>query len=375
MTDIDFDELDRAVNSLMQKHDGKESAQPASAPDVTDSVQPTQSAISEAPTSDANLAPATNTPITPPASLSTSPATRRSAGRFMDVVHPSSDMMSNRPPQTRPSRVGVSLQPSVEVAEAKEPSLEEPTVINDEAQLSAIEESPIVPMTDMQALPEEEITDSTSATGEVTPEPEHSDQAQLDDSVASLMADELREAQAPLESPFVQGAVVDKRPLGGTASDEPQIQEPVDQPASPDISSIDSVSATDVELSQEQDVWGQEQSEDQAVAEPLAPELDKDLMALESSDPSVAEEPVATEANPSFLSSHPVAPVAGDIPQQYTADLDNEPEPAPMYDATTSSPELTHKEKKKSGWLTVFLIILLLVIGAGGGAVVWYFLL
>ena len=75
MQDLDFEELDKAVNSLM----------PQSASDNT-AVQPS------------NNNPVTNPVVAPIANTVERPAT----GRFMDVVHPSSDMRSslNMPQRT-----------------------------------------------------------------------------------------------------------------------------------------------------------------------------------------------------------------------------------------------------------------------------------
>lgn len=328
MTDIDFDELDKAVNSLMQQHDEKEAEE----------TEPSESIE----------VPADDTPSIP--SLS-SPATKRATGRFMDVMHPSSDMMSNHPPQPRASHVGISIQPSVDVRSS-----------SDE---------------------EENVDPAVELVIETAPQVDLSEQDHLDTTVASLMADELRDTQtSPLESPFVQGAVVDKRPLGITLSDDTQSQGSINQPtlsgeSSSGVEPTQSVQAIqDTEISQVQDAWAQEDSGDQLVTEPLVPELDKDLMALESSDPLTVEEPVEEKSNLSVpTSSSSITPLAGDILQQYTADFDSEAEPVPMYDAASSSPELAHKEKKKSGWLTVIMIVLLLIVGAGGGAAAWYFLL
>lgn len=74
MQDIDFDELDRAVNSTL---DSKPTRSDAS----DDSSVPVSVTRSE------------------PSTTSPAPAARRSSGRFMDVVHPSSDMRSSSTPE------------------------------------------------------------------------------------------------------------------------------------------------------------------------------------------------------------------------------------------------------------------------------------
>lgn len=72
MKDIDFDELDRAVHSATNGGNSKSDDNTRSEP---------------APVDNESITPASS-PVRPPVSL----ATRRSSGRFMDVVHPSSDM-------------------------------------------------------------------------------------------------------------------------------------------------------------------------------------------------------------------------------------------------------------------------------------------
>ena len=384
MTDIDFDELDKAVSSLMQQHNDKnlqtlpqtEQQEPAlsqSALPPNEAASPTVAGL-DIPEPEKPKPPVTplNAPVaepistTPPAQsetevvpvVSSTPplATKRTSGRFMDVVHPSSDMMNNHPVRPRASRVGVSLQPTTEVTtKVVAESIATPTEAQDhiavEAASGVSENEPIQP--------------------------------------PSVTTDELYVSQPPLESPFVQGAVVDKRPLGGTdiVEDTPETELPVTTdipivpiattPSEQPIETSPEISEGDI---REQDAWGAAKSEDQLSAEPLVPELASDLMALETSEPSVVEEVTEVVEQPAqkieeMKKALPVTPVMGDIPQQYTAELGSEPEPVPMFDAAAQTPELTHKEKKKSGWLTVVLIFLLLIIGGAGGAAVWYFLL
>lgn len=87
MNDIDFDELDRAVSSTL-----------------------TPSAITDA--------PSLPDPMAGPTTMS--PAARR-GGRFMDVVHPSSDMRGASTPAPRPASLAVPDRPPA-VVEPIEPS-------------------------------------------------------------------------------------------------------------------------------------------------------------------------------------------------------------------------------------------------------------
>ena len=397
MTDIDFDELDRAVNSLMQQHkDETESpADPAETPSnsspvgniavpdpAVESTEPVAKPVASVP--DTSVATSTTPTIPQDAShtnSSTAPslATKRTTGRFMDVVHPSSDMMSSHVNTIRPrtSRVGVSLQPSSDIT---------PPVDNLDQTEQSASDTVEVAETPVQDTVQPPVTDSyENPSDQSQPESSSTPETELNEAMSKLMEQELSETpQAPLETPFVQGAVVDKRPLGGAPVDVSDVAKTDDTPSSSDLSD----EATE--------------SIEPASVQTLAPELDRDLMALESSDPETSPDlveapvepvesveasepaPEQTEIKPEEVQSSntvpnnstvQAVPVAGDIPQQYAAQPDTDPQPEPMYDAAAESPELAHKEKKKSGWLTVVLILLLLVVGAAGGAAIWYFLL
>jgi hypothetical protein len=93
MKDLDFDELDRAVNSLLTNNDAPAADDTPPLP-VNDTVVPVDEVVPQ------------------PQPTATQPlAARRSSGRFMDVVHPSSDMRASMP--VRPvSREGLGIAPS-----------------------------------------------------------------------------------------------------------------------------------------------------------------------------------------------------------------------------------------------------------------------
>lgn len=88
MSDIDFDELDRAVNGALNNIPTPKAAPEIPAPQK-ESVQ--------------TISPL-HTPLTP------TPAARRSSGRFMDMVHPSSDMRSTN--GSRPAETKIQLTPT-----------------------------------------------------------------------------------------------------------------------------------------------------------------------------------------------------------------------------------------------------------------------
>jgi hypothetical protein len=155
MTDIDFDELDRAVNSTYGSKDEGMSE--------TQSVAVRQS--SGRPDAQTVMDKETVPPRSP------SPAMRRSSGRFMDVVHPSSDMRNSS-------------------SSAPEPR-------------SYVRESPKA----QDATPkswQDSSSDMESDEKQEMPSTENSDSEKI---------------IKPLESPFLSDAKVEKRPLGAFSNE------------------------------------------------------------------------------------------------------------------------------------------------------------
>jgi len=124
MSDIDFDELDRAVNGVLSTNDT-----PAPAPSVPvqeTPVEPQPEATTITHVERTQLSPVSSTPKPPVAS--TAPAARRSSGRFMDVMHPSSDMRSRNPDTqvvVKPEVTAV-VQPAAAVDYPESPAWNEP---------------------------------------------------------------------------------------------------------------------------------------------------------------------------------------------------------------------------------------------------------
>ena len=101
MSEFDFDELDRAVNGALGS--SIDNTAPVATPaTVTEPVAPqnieTPSVPAFVPAQRSTMSSAVptppSTPVTPPTVVASAPAARRSSGRFMDMVHPSSDMRS-----------------------------------------------------------------------------------------------------------------------------------------------------------------------------------------------------------------------------------------------------------------------------------------
>lgn len=371
MKELDFDELDRAVSSLMgsvpktapvaPQEDGMKtltitptlgtSNTPPTLPVVPTPSVPAQEASDVAPTPslDAQL----------PAERS-SLATRRS-GRFMDVVHTSSDM--TRPTAARPvSRQGVTLEPTstTEDTVSSEP-IAAPTEVSP---IETQDEPELAPVSTHDWPDPLDMSDTQHASPE-----EDKPEASTED---STVADDLSVAEVetaaegpiePLNSPFLVDAKVEKRPLGGVLeTNEPELEQAEDtQVAEEAQPPVDTVSST------------------------LPEELQEKLAAIEAGVPMDEEveapvqpvsRPVAAAPTPVVEAATPAPAGPVSIPQQYreeptTSDQTN----GAIYDTSDYHQPLDHPAKKKSGWLWIVWVLILLVLGGAGGAAAYLYLL
>ncbi|HET6746967.1 MAG TPA: hypothetical protein VFH06_02580 [Candidatus Saccharimonadales bacterium] len=363
MKDIDFDELDKAVNSLM-----------ADVPKTPTPSSPTEKTV-EIPTTGNSTTSTLPTPVTSPEpkttpTLQTAPASRR-GGRFMDVVHPSSDM--KKPEATKPvSRQGVTIAPRSTASEPL-PTVDKtiPTPISKEPSDSPVSEPPQDPVVktdwpdplDMAGFGAKDNTASPVEKEPPVPVPDQKDE--LDEPQTST--EELA-AEPPLTSPFLPDTKVEKRPLGGNASEESSKNDlPVEV-------NDDQLPATADDV------------------KPLLPEeLHSDLVAIESdatehkedTEPQTDEHPVDSkpekpapwvepmkEEKPKEAPT-PTGPAS--IPQQYREEPSSgDQKNGAIYDTANYHQPLAHPAKQKSGWMWVVWIILILIIGAGGGAALYF---
>lgn len=337
MKDFDFEEIDKAVAGALATDTPLTGEQlveepivtPAPAPEPVREVTPESEKPSETPR--------------------IAPAARRSSGRFMDVVHPSSDMRG-RTTFTPPA-----------------------------APSAANQTAPVEP---------QKPAGSTSSTQE----------------------DELEAWAKPLESPFLPDAKVEKRPLGGVASsidipledllldepdelrieapNEPRLEAPdelrLEATAMPDP--IDFAAHSSAPAFEIEDTGIEEQPASEPVAGEVAPieELAKssihaDLAAeLESASEKPAE--VTPEVEPETQPEQPVAPVEEptgptSITQQYTEQPSSAEAPGAIYDTEAYHQPVVPVVKKKSGIWVVLWILLLIILGAGAGVVFYLFVL
>lgn len=213
-------------------------------------------------------------------------------------------------------------------------------------------------------------------------EPEISTEAPESEPVEKESVHDDAEIVPPLESPFLEGVAVDKRPLGEllaaesvTTQDTDVLAESTDDESVAEVA----VAATDEQEAIDEpanDAWAAEPGETSAPVEvPTIPELGSDVLAVESE----ADKVVSQEEEPAALAPTSTAPaksvVTGDITPQYAATATDTPEPSAIFDAAAEGAQpLQHPTKKKSGWMVLVWIVLLIIVGVAGGVAAWYFL-
>lgn len=336
-------------------------------------------------------------PAVPP-----SPAiSRRPAGRFMDVVHPSSVMRGHGIHQPR---TGVTLQPTGSYLSGQahngqrgvNMSEDDETVSSD---MMADDKAPsmypadreikrrpprLVLQPDPSHVAEGLTSDNVSLNTKDVPDYE-SMASEAEASTDSAFIEEgLLAEDAPAKTPADEGLTMDEL----TADDDHLVAEAAESQSANDLSAersdldaangvgadrasleatIDEIEAS--EVGEQLDATTQPSDSPTGHSADNASELDSELMAIESMDEG--EDVTGNEP-----ASRPQAP--GDIPQQYAAGKEVAPDPEPMFDAAASQPaagESALADKKKSGIGTILLIILFALIGVGGGAAAYFFLL
>ena len=426
MTDIDFDELDRAVNSLMSKQQEKNSVDAevkheVETPSVEEKktietstvgssfappVTPFAPAL-DAPSSNSNslvpsaepkteqnspqdslvekpeiisapaatVAPSSTldqTPDSTPKEDKTSPViTRRPTGRFMDVVRPSSVNNIQKSASSAPSRTGVSIQPSADLVDVvnmtgkTSPIEEELSAVDN--QLDSLDDAP--DLKDIQnelafAAIEDAPVEELSLTDKIA-----QSLSESNDSIASP-------APEPLESPFIANVEVEKRPLGAVDQNvmesESDVEEDEFEPGSADLEDMKLNHQYNADLSNyTMDKEALSETPDSMM------DLSPEIIAIEEAGiPGASEMNETVDSEPNMQPSSP-ASQSNDTPQQYSSENEMvDSEPAPMFAAVSTEVKPPRsEEKKKTGLLTLLLIILFLVVGVAGGAVSYFLLI
>ncbi len=411
MTDIDFDELDRAESSLMDKQREKEA--PVVANENNSEVSMPAS-VEEKPASENSIGTSFAPPVTPftPSSVASTPLSsisqpeakkepssdnatpkevdsptsekvtddsianrapgmaasevkavpviaRRSTGRFMDVVRPSSVSAIQKPTTPAPSRTGTTIQPSPDLVD----------VISTNNRHSAVrkEMSDIVSQSDdFSDTPDLKDVHNESTFAEIEDVP--AEELSLTDKIAQSLAVSNSEAPAipmtaPLESPFIANVEVEKRPLGSVNQTMTNSEMNGDEDASMSADSED----IKLEHQYNTNLSNYSMSENSLGDAPDSPmDLSPEIIAIEEAGvPEDSDDKISTDIDSSLIES-------SELSEKETMDS----EPAPMFAAVSTEVNTsTDKEKKKSGLLIVLLIVLFLAIGMAGGAVSYFLLI
>ena len=416
MTDIDFDELDRAVSSLMDKQREKEA--PVVANENNSEVS-TSAPVEEKPVPENSIDTSFAPPVTPftPSSVASAPLSstsqpeanqpeakkepsnddsipkevdsptsekiasdsvanrvpgmaasevkaaplvaRRSTGRFMDVVRPSSVSAIQKPATPAPSRTGTTIQPS--------PDLVDVISINNRHSAARKEMSDMVSQSDnLSEAPDLKDVHNESTFAEIEDAP--AEELSLTDKIAQSLAVSNSEAPAtptttPLESPFIANVEVEKRPLGSVN------QTMTSSEMNSDEDSSMSADSEDIKLEHQYNTNlsnynMSENSLDDAPDSPM--DLSPEIIAIEEAGvPEDSDDKMSTDIDSSLIES-------SELSEKETMDS----EPAPMFAAvSTEVKPSADKEKKKSGLLIALLIVLFLAIGMAGGAVSYFLLI
>lgn len=354
MTDLDFDELDREVSKLVQAD---------TTPDAAIPPQKLEQSLEKSENKDASLIE------------QTSNTTARPRGRFMDVMHPSSDMKSDSTP----------LQSDQLTSTVDRKSIE--PVANEEKTKETLEES----------IPE------------TSPAPFHTDmpdpidfhESQNTKDTSGAEADEIDEPLSnnpPLPSNdklegLFKDSEVEKRPLGQFS----QKEQPTVTINTVDGEKVDKTTIIEDKDSSDDDTAAPQDNE----PIDLPPELEKDLVAIEAGEspddiPSIAEEgnkkteieeakekpgSKTEDKDNKDLSSTAALLASGSIPQQYKIALkekvsregDHALFDSSHYETAPSKATTKKKSGHKALLQWIFIVIGLLLLGSTIGAALFVF--
>lgn len=314
MSNFDFDELDKAVADALGSNASSVSFNDAAGDLVSQDNASTDAleVASEAPKEEkAAPAVAAQKPVPPPAA-------RRSSGRFMDVVHPSSDMRT--------------------------------------ASASRAAFTPPAP----RPTPPAEVEQATGAKDDF-------------ENISDLGWEK------PIESPFLPDAKVEKRPLGAEVPTGPTATNALPEEEAllleaPDDPLLEATTMPDpIDFAAQSNVLAAE-TEDTGVfdatvlEEPEAPEISK--------TPEIAETPeVAAPSTPAPVTSTPEPAGPASITQQYEEKPSSQQESGAIYDTENYHRPVTEAAGKSHGAWTIIWIILLVLLGAGAGVAFYFFVL
>lgn len=390
MKDLDFDELDRAVSSLLGADETKKDTAAVDTSAPSDNTSRGSVDISEA--DEVALSSEERTSTVDDLSEKKPLVERRPAGRFMDVMHSSSDMKVRQKPSV--PHQAVTIKPivdqqhdhgedmdSVEMPSASEDVdiLGTPTVDHSETSDNGTHSFPDPLDFHNFSMEEPESVDTLK----VESVSEETDDHELAlEAVASELAEinsvvEEEEKPISVDTPFVNGSTIEKRPLGAfsvdTADTDPSLlsaPEPLIETVDEESAETEDAATTTVDTLPKATEEPEETKDDGVLdegreaqtpldAEVIPEELKGDIIAIEAQS---VDQPVQS------------AVTGGSIQQQYTEKVQPQTDnPTPVFDTTQYHQPLKHTPKQKTGWLNVVLIILCIVVGVGLGAAAYFF--
>jgi hypothetical protein len=323
MKDLDFDELDRAVNSLISGDASTGGSESSNGSNGSSSV--------------ANIA--TNQPDVLPASRLSAPAVRRSGGRFMDVVHPSSNMRSSEP---KVSRQGMTVQP---LSNSSVTGLESPNQADEPS-----------------STPNQKSSNKNESASNLSSEQNTVGSTEQKDDM--------------LESPFLPDARVEKRPLGTFSSNDTSLPEKAETVAvqEDNLATKTNESSQNTESSIEStadDLFAENKKKQNVV--PLPRELQSDLLSVESNVvEDKKENPKSDLDAQTESSSQPTAVIS--IPQQYQEQPStSDQQSSPIYDVVNHHQPIAHPAKKKHSLTWLWILLVIVIIGGGIGVAIYLF--
>ena len=329
MKDIDFDELDRAVSSVLGQNNSKEVVKPADEPvaheDKPDDVSGSVDSGSTV-TADDTL-PSEEEPVVQTVSKTTPLAIKR-RGKFMDVMHPSADMSSATAPaapSVRPARTSPIVSPLLteHVPEASVTDENHAPVADLDESATLIGAEPVPADNELDEPSDQNSNETTESHEEKVlqdevvesqsddiPESSHdpmttTDQADTDSSQAVEGEAEPNETQS---TPFLTDTQVEKRPLGAfgetDASDASQPGDVTDEIETPELMPAAAPAA-------------------------LPRELQPDVVTVESVQEAEAEQAAAISGDTSV--ANPFAAKVGVAPEATDGRVDGHP----LFDTST----------------------------------------
>lgn len=319
MTDVEFDELDKAVNSLLDSDNPKPNSV-APKPEVLNMddniAKQNNEPLGFKPSVDSSSSDAVpiNKPEPPKSQITSRP------GRFMDVVHPSSDM--------RPSTARPALRPVSREAKTITPL---PSVENKPETTPPIQKVAEAPKTEIK------MPDPIDFISEPNLAPSPKTNTETTDG-------------APV-SPFLSDAKIEKRPLGAFS----------------DLSSAPNEHKPNQEVPFDDD-----QKSNRPFDTPLPAELDPALLSIELSSPEDYN-----KSSSRFTSEPNIEPDVARSPSDGKIKSSEASQPASgaVYDTKNYHVAIEHPAKKNSGWTMVVWSILIILVCGGIGAAVYLFVL